>query len=87
LHFKGFKAKHSQNAPLSTWNPVGSFLPSTYEIWKMLVATAKKNIANFHVLGLFKPKNGLRAKKNFRPSRGVAGDFWTKFEAQLAQPC
>jgi hypothetical protein len=31
-------------------------------------------------------KNELRAKKNFRLSRGVAVGFWTKFEAQLAQP-
>jgi hypothetical protein len=51
-----------------------------------LVSLAKKIfffIANFHVLGLF----------NFRLSRGVAGvagvavGFWTKFGAQLAQPC
>jgi hypothetical protein len=39
----------------------------------------KKKIANFHVK--------FRAKKKFRLSRGVAGGFWTKFEAQLAQPC
>jgi hypothetical protein len=38
-------------------------------------------------------KNEFRAKKNFRLSRGVAGiagvagGFWMKFEAQLAQPC
>jgi hypothetical protein len=38
-------------------------------------------------------KNEFRAKKNFRLSRGVARiagvavGFWTKFEAQLAQPC
>jgi hypothetical protein len=31
-------------------------------------------------------KNEFRAKK-IRLSRGVAGGFWTKFEAQLAQPC
>jgi hypothetical protein len=50
----------------------------------------KKIIANFHVLGLFIPKNEFRAKKLFRLSRDVAGlavGFWTKFEAQLAQPC
>jgi hypothetical protein len=55
--------------------------------------TCKKKfffIANFHVLGLFIPKNEFRAKKNVRLSRGVAGvavGFWTKFEAHLAQPC
>jgi hypothetical protein len=31
-------------------------------------------------------KNEFRAKKMFRLSRGVAGEFWTKFEAQQAQP-
>jgi hypothetical protein len=38
------------------------FLLSTYEIWKILVSLAKKNfffIADFHVLGLFIPKNVL----------------------------
>jgi hypothetical protein len=43
-------------------------------------------IANFHVLGLYL-KNEFRAKNNFRLSRGVAGCFWMKFEAQLDQPC
>jgi hypothetical protein len=52
-----------------------------------LVSLAKKNIAYFHVLGLFIPKNDLRAKKKIRLSRSVAGGFWTKFEAQLAKPC
>jgi hypothetical protein len=48
----------------------------------------KKIIGNFHVLGLFILKIRVyRAKKKFRLSRGVAGGFWTKFEAQLAQPC
>jgi hypothetical protein len=46
-------------------------------------------IANFHVLGLFIHKIEFRAKKKI-PSVaglvGVAGGFWTKFEAQLAQP-
>jgi hypothetical protein len=60
-----------------------TFLLSTYEIWKVLVSLAKKNIANLHVLGLFISKK--RAKKKFRLSRGVAGVFWTKFEAQLAE--
>jgi hypothetical protein len=35
-------------------------------------------------------KTSLERKKIFRLSRGVAGlavGFWTKFEAQLAQPC
>jgi hypothetical protein len=73
-----------------------TFLLSTYEIWKVLISLAKKKkffIANFHVLGLFIPKNEFRAKKFFRQSRGVAGvagvavGFWTKFEAHLAQPC
>jgi hypothetical protein len=32
-------------------------------------------------------KNGIRAKKKIRLSRGIAGGFRTKFEAQLAQPC
>jgi hypothetical protein len=41
-------------------------------------------IGNFHVLGLCIPKNELRAKKQIRLSPGVAGGFWTKFEAQLA---
>jgi hypothetical protein len=65
------------------------FLLSTYEIWKILILLAKKNffIANFHVLGLFIPKNEFKAKFFFRLSRGVAGGFRTKFEAQLAQPC
>jgi hypothetical protein len=57
-------------------------LLSTHEIWKVLVS-----LANFHVSGLFMPKNEFRAKKYFRLSRGVAGGFWTKFEAQQAQPC
>jgi hypothetical protein len=39
------------------------------------------------ILGLFIPKNEFRAKKKFRLSRGVAVGFWTKFEAQLPQPC
>jgi hypothetical protein len=45
------------------------FLLSTYEIWKVLVSLAKKTV--------------LELKKFFRLSRGVAGGFWTKFEAQL----
>jgi hypothetical protein len=32
-------------------------------------------------------KTSLERKQNFRLSRGIAGGFWTKFEAQLAQPC
>jgi hypothetical protein len=55
-----------------------------------LVSLVKKNNANFHVLGLFIPKNEFRAKKKFRLPRGVASlavGFWTKFETQLAQPC
>jgi hypothetical protein len=43
----------------------------------------KKIIANFHVLGLFIPKNEFKAKKKFRLSRGLAGGFWKKFETQL----
>jgi hypothetical protein len=55
----------------------------TYEIWKVLVSLAKKIfIANFHVLEHFIPKN----EKKIRLPRGVAVGFWTKFEAQLAQP-
>jgi hypothetical protein len=54
-------------------------------------------IANYNVLGLFIPKKRYKSEKNyFRLSRGVAGiavvagvasGFWTKFEAQLDQPC
>jgi hypothetical protein len=52
------------------------FLLSTYEIWKILVSLAIFFfIANFHVLHFLYPKNEFRAKKKFRPSRGVAGDF------------
>jgi hypothetical protein len=41
-------------------------LLSTYEIWKVLVSLAIFFfIANFHVLGIFRPKNGIRAKKKF----------------------
>jgi hypothetical protein len=42
---------------------------------------------------MMKVKTSLDRKNNFRLSRGVAGiagiagGFWTKFEAQLAQPC
>jgi hypothetical protein len=32
-------------------------------------------------------KNEFRAKIKFRLTRGVAVGFWTKFEAQPAQPC
>jgi hypothetical protein len=39
------------------------------------------------IFHMWQVKNEFRAKKNFRLSRGVAGDFWMKFEAQLAQPC
>jgi hypothetical protein len=56
----------------------------------------KKKIASetntFHIPHM-ESKNQFRAKKNFRPSRGVAAvssvadGFWTNFEAQLAQPC
>jgi hypothetical protein len=48
----------------------------------------KKNFfnANFHVLGLFIPKKRVESEKNFLLSRDVAGGFWMKFEAQLAQP-
>jgi hypothetical protein len=48
---------------------------------------------NFFLLQIFTLKdflylkNEFRAKNFFRLSRGVAGGFWTKFEAQLAQPC
>jgi hypothetical protein len=55
----------------------GKLLLSTYEIWKVLVSLAKKKIYR---------KNEFRAKKKFRLSYGVAVGFWTKFEAQLAQP-
>jgi hypothetical protein len=45
-------------------------------------------IANFYVLELFIPKKTSLERKNyFRLSRGVAGGFWMKFEAQLAQQC
>jgi hypothetical protein len=52
----------------------------------------------FHI-SYVESKNQFRAKKYFRLSRGVVGDagvagvagvavgFWTRFEAQLAQPC
>jgi hypothetical protein len=44
-------------------------------------------IANFLFLGLLcTQKTSLQRKKKFRISRGVAGGFWTKFDAQLAQP-
>jgi hypothetical protein len=46
-----------------------------------------KKIANFQVLGLFMPKKRVKSEKKIRLSHGVAGGFWTKFEAQLAQPC
>jgi hypothetical protein len=42
---------------------------------------------------MWQVKNEFRAKKFFRLSRCVAGiagvavGFWTKFVAQLAQPC
>jgi hypothetical protein len=39
---------------------------------------------------MWQVKNEFRVKINFRSSRGIAGvtgGFWTKFEAQLAQPC
>jgi hypothetical protein len=48
--------------------------------------------ANFHVLGLFMPKNKFRAKKNFRLSRGIAGvagvasGRWSKFVSTISQP-
>jgi hypothetical protein len=65
------------------------FLLSTYEIRKVLVSIAKKkNIANFHDLRLFIPKNEFRANFFFRLSRGLASvavGFWKKFEAQLTQ--
>jgi hypothetical protein len=35
--------------------------------------SCKKNISNFHILGLFIPKNDFGAKKKFHLSRGVAG--------------
>jgi hypothetical protein len=35
----------------------------------------------------FNPEKRVKSEKNFRLSRGVAGGFWTKFEAQLVQPC
>jgi hypothetical protein len=43
-----------------------------------LVSLAKKNIfiANFHVLGLYIPKNEFRANFFFRLSRGVAVGFF-----------
>jgi hypothetical protein len=73
----------------------------TFQIWRLLISLAKKKIiANFHVFGLFLPKKRVQnEKKKFRRSRGVAGiagiagvavvagGFWMKFEAQLAQPC
>jgi hypothetical protein len=46
-------------------------------------------ISNFHVLELFIPKKRYQSEKKIRLSCGVAGGavgFWTKFEAQLAQP-
>jgi hypothetical protein len=55
----------------------------THEI---LVSLAFFLLQNLHVSGLFIPKKRVRAKKNLRLSLGVAGGFWTKFEAQLAQP-
>jgi hypothetical protein len=38
-------------------------------------------------LSYVESKNDFRTKKKFRLSHGVAGGFWTNFEAQLAQPC
>jgi hypothetical protein len=39
-------------------------LLSTYEIWKVLVSLAKKNIESFLVLILFMPKKQLESEKN-----------------------
>jgi hypothetical protein len=50
LHFLGYR--------------LNCFSLSTYEIWKILVSLAILfYIANFHVLGLFIPKNEFGAKK------------------------
>jgi hypothetical protein len=38
-----------------------------------------------YVLGLLIPKKRVWSEFFFRLSRGVAGGFWTKFEAQLAR--
>jgi hypothetical protein len=64
------------------------FLLSTYEIWKELVSLAKKiSLQIFTFSDFLYLKTEFRAKFFFRLSRGIAGGFWTKFEAQLAQPC
>jgi hypothetical protein len=65
------------------------FLLSPYELSKVLISLAKIIIfyCKFSRFRTFYKKNELRAKKFFRSSRGLAVGFWTKFEAQLAQPC
>jgi hypothetical protein len=47
---------------------------------------AKKIIANFHILGLFMPKKRVWSEKKILSVSWLAVGFWTKFEAQLAQP-
>jgi hypothetical protein len=50
----------------------------------------KKMLANFHVFGLFIPKKRVKSEKkipSFTGVSGIARGFWTKFDAQLAQPC
>jgi hypothetical protein len=60
----------------------------TFHIWNMeSIGFTCKKISRCRT---FYTEKNDRAKKKFRLSRGVAGiavGFWTKFEAQLAQPC
>jgi hypothetical protein len=52
--------------------------------------TCKKTIFLLQIFTFLYLKNEFRAKKTIRQSRGVAGfavGLWTKFEAQLTQPC
>jgi hypothetical protein len=55
-----------------------------YEIWKVLISYANYKFSRFRTF--YTLKTSLERKKNFRLSRGVAGGYWMKFEAQLAQP-
>jgi hypothetical protein len=49
-----------------------AFLLSTYEIWKVLVSLAKKNIAHLKpVLRLFIPKKQVKSEKDIRLSRAA----------------
>jgi hypothetical protein len=59
-------------------------------MWKVLVSLAKKifffqKFSNFKTF--YTKKTSLERKNVFRLSRDIASGFWTKFEAQLAQPC